>query len=218
LKLRLGIKPARCRRPDRNRKPKGRAEFPHAEKIRAQKCRIPIGRFVVSSKPTQTGNTKMTAATASSVKDRELVLTRLIDAPRAAVWRCWTEPELMKQWFAPAPWTTPRAEVDVRPGGKSFVVMADEDGNEYPNPGTYLEVVENEKLVFTDAYTGDWQPGDGKPFATFILTFEDEGGKTRYTARALHWTIEDKQQHEKMGFQEGFGQCADQLEKVAKGL
>jgi uncharacterized protein YndB with AHSA1/START domain len=190
-----------------------------APEKKARKCRIPSPRFVVWSKPTQTPKEDpMNTApeTATSTSDRELVLTRLIDAPRADVWRCWTEPELMKQWYSPAPWTTPRVEVDVRPGGKSFVVMADENGNEYPNPGTYLEVVEGRKLVFTDAYTGDWQPGDGKPFATFILTFEDEDGKTRYTARALHWTLEDKQQHEKMGFHDGWGQCADQLEALVK--
>ncbi|MGE0666544.1 MAG: SRPBCC family protein [Sphingomonadales bacterium] len=149
-----------------------------------------------------------------TTNDRELVLTRLIDAPRAKLFRCWTEPELMKQWFVPAPWTLARAEVDLRPGGSSLVVMRDPDGNEYPNPGIYLEVVENEKLVFTDAYVSAWQPSD-KPFMTAIVTFEDEGGKTRYTARALHWTAEDRKAHEDMGFHEGWGQCADQLAELA---
>ena len=156
--------------------------------------------------------------TVTPANDRELVLTRLIDAPRSAVWRCWTEPGLMKQWFAPAPWTTPRVDIDVRPGGSSLVVMADPDGNEYPNPGVYLEVVEEEKLVFTDAYTGDWEPVEGTPFMTVVLTFEDEDGKTRYTARARHWTKEKRDEHEKMGFHEGWGICADQLEKLAKTL
>jgi Uncharacterized conserved protein len=156
--------------------------------------------------------------TATPANDRELVLTRLIDAPRSAVWRCWTEPGLMKQWFAPAPWTTPRVDIDVRPGGSSLVVMADPDGNEYPNPGVYLEVVEEEKLVFTDAYTGDWEPVEGTPFMTVVLTFEDEDGKTRYTARARHWTKEKRDEHEKMGFHEGWGICADQLEKLARTL
>lgn len=153
----------------------------------------------------------------TKTSDRELVLSRLIDAPREKVYRAWTEADILKQWFAPKPWTTPRAELDVRPGGTSFVVMRDPDGNEYPNQGVYLEVVPNERLVFTDAYVSAWQPSE-KPFFTAVLTFTDEGGKTRYVARALHWTAEDKEAHEKMGFHEGWGQCADQLEAVARTL
>jgi uncharacterized protein YndB with AHSA1/START domain len=141
---------------------------------------------------------------------RELVLTRLIDAPREKLYRAWTDPGLLTQWFAPKPWTTPRAELDVRPGGSNLVVMADPEGNEFPNRGVYLEVVQNERLVVTDAYTRAWEPSE-KPFMTLILTFEEEGGKTRYTARVRHWTEADRETHEKMGFDEGWGQCADQL-------
>jgi uncharacterized protein YndB with AHSA1/START domain len=154
------------------------------------------------------------SAETKTVADRELVLTRLIDAPREALYRCWTEPELLKQWFAPLPWTTPDAQMDVRPGGSSLIVMRGPDGTEMPNPGVYLEVVPNEKLVFTDAYTSAWEPSE-RPFMTVILTFEDEGGKTRYTARARHWTVENREIHEKMGFQTGWGICADQLAALA---
>jgi uncharacterized protein YndB with AHSA1/START domain len=157
----------------------------------------------------------MTDQTAAG--ERELVLTRLIDAPRDKVFQAWTDPVVLKQWFAPRPWSTPEAELNVRAGGSSFVVMRDPDGNDHPYHGVYLEVIPNRKLVFTDAYTTAWQPS-GKPFMTVILTFEDEGGKTRYTARARHWTVEDRENHEKMGFHEGWGQCAAQLEEVAKRL
>lgn len=149
-------------------------------------------------------------AKAAPVPERELVLTRIIDAPREKLFKAWTDPELVKQWFAPLPWTTSAAELDVRPGGTAMVVMRGPDGNEYPNPGVYLEVVENERLVFTDAFTKAWEPSE-KPFMTAIVTFEDIGGKTRYTARARHWTVADREAHEKMGFHEGWGQCADQL-------
>jgi uncharacterized protein YndB with AHSA1/START domain len=149
--------------------------------------------------------------------DRELVLTRLIDAPREKLYRAWTEPELLKQWFAPLPYTTPRAELDVRPGGASLVVMRAPDGSEFPNPGVFLEVVENERLVLTDAYTSAWEPSE-KPFMTVIITFEDEGRKTRYTARVVHWTVADRDEHEKMGFHEGWGQCADQLAALVAKL
>ena len=145
--------------------------------------------------------------------DRELVLTRLINAPREKVYRAWTDPELLKQWFAPKPYTTPVVEIDVRPGGSAYFVMRGPDGKDLPNRGVYLEVVPNEKLVSTDAYVKAWEPSE-KPFMTLILTFEDEGGKTRYTARVRHWTVADREAHEKMGFHEGWGLCTDQLEAL----
>jgi uncharacterized protein YndB with AHSA1/START domain len=156
--------------------------------------------------------------TATPKTDRELVLTRLIDVPRDKLWRCWTEPRLMLKWFTPAPWKTTHAETDVRPGGSSYIVMQGPDGTEMPNRGVYLEVIENEKLVFTDAYTGAWEPSE-KPFFTCILTFEDAGnGQTRYTARALHWTAENREAHEKMGFHEGWGIATDQMIALARTL
>jgi uncharacterized protein YndB with AHSA1/START domain len=151
---------------------------------------------------------------ASFPADRELVLTRLIDAPREKLYRAWTDPELLKQWFAPKPYTTPVARLDVRSGGSAFIVMRGPDGQDLPNHGVYLEVVPNERLVSTDAFTEAWQPST-KPFMTLILTFEDEGGKTRYTARVRHWTVEDREAHEKMGFHEGWGICTDQLAALA---
>jgi uncharacterized protein YndB with AHSA1/START domain len=160
----------------------------------------------------------MTAAPeSSSTTAHDLVLTRLIDAPREKVFRAWTEPELLKQWFAPLPWTTPHAEMDLRPGGASLIVMRSPEGNEMPNRGVYLEVVKNQRLVFTDAYTQAWEPSD-KPFMTVILTFEDHGGKTKYTALVRHWTAADKETHEKMGFHQGWGLCTDQLAALAAKL
>ena len=142
--------------------------------------------------------------------NKELSLTRLIKAPREKVYAAWTQPELMKQWFAPLPFTTPIVELDLRVGGANKIVMQDVDGNQYPNHGVYLELVPNEKIVCTDAYTSAWVPSE-KPFMTMILTFEDEGGDTRYTARVVHWSEADREAHEQMGFHEGWGKCADQL-------
>jgi uncharacterized protein YndB with AHSA1/START domain len=147
--------------------------------------------------------------------DLELVLTRDVDAPVEKLFRAWTDPELLKQWFAPKPFTITKIDSDVRPGGKSLVVMQSPDGEEYPNAGLYLEVVPNQKIVFTDAFTEGWVPA--KPFMVATVTFEDlGGGKTRYTAKARHWTLEDKQTHEQMGFHEGWGQCLDQLVDLTK--
>jgi uncharacterized protein YndB with AHSA1/START domain len=153
----------------------------------------------------------------TAAADHDLILTRLIDVPRDKLYRCWTEPQLITQWFTPPPWITVSAEVDLRPGGASVVVMRGPDGTEVPNRGVYLEVVPNEKLVFTDAYTEAWVPS-AKPFMTGILTFEDVGGKTLYTARVRHWTAEDREAHEKMGFHEGWGIATDQMAALAATL
>lgn len=163
--------------------------------------------------------TTMTAERlADAADDRELVLTREIDVPAEKLFRCWTETELIKQWFVPRPWTIASAEVDVRPGGKSLIVMRSPEGVEMPNPGVYLEVIPGQKLVFTDAYTEGWVPSE-KPFFTGIITFEDlGGGRSRYTARARHWTAENAKAHAEMGFLEGWGVCADQMAELARTL
>ncbi|MFT3723220.1 MAG: SRPBCC family protein [Hyphomonadaceae bacterium] len=149
----------------------------------------------------------------------DLKIELILDAPREKLYRGWTEPELMKQWFAPKPWTTPKVVTDVRPGGASTITMASPEGQEMPNPGQWLEVIPNRKLVFTDAFTGNWVPKDGVPFFVAEINFEDAGpGKTKYTAIARHWTAETKAQHEQMGFVPGWTQCARQLEELAKTL
>src|SRR5947208_7379344 len=113
----------------------------------------------------------------TSTEGRDLIVTRMIEAPPEKVFRAWTEPELLKQWFAPSPWTTPAVEADVRAGGSSLVVMRSPEGAEFPNRGVYLEVVKNRRLVFTDAYSEAWKPAE-KPFMTVILTFEEVDGGT----------------------------------------
>jgi uncharacterized protein YndB with AHSA1/START domain len=150
--------------------------------------------------------------------DRELVLSRFLHAPRERLFRCWTEPALLTQWFTPPPFQTIAAETDVRAGGVSLITMRGPDGTEYLNRGVYLEVVPNERLVFTDAFTRAWEPSE-KPFITVILTFEDAGnGQTHYTARVRHWSVADCEAHEKMGFYAGWGVATTQLEAVAQTL
>jgi uncharacterized protein YndB with AHSA1/START domain len=156
-------------------------------------------------------------AQTSRPSERELLLTRVIDAPREKLYRAWTDPEIITKFFAPKPWSTPRAELDVRPGGSNLIVMAGPDGTEFPNHGVYLDVVENRRLVVTDAYVRAWEPSE-KPFMTLTLTFDDEGGKTRYTARVTHWSKEDCDAHENMGFHEGWSQVTDQLEELVRTL
>jgi uncharacterized protein YndB with AHSA1/START domain len=151
------------------------------------------------------------------VSNRELKITRLINASPEKVYQAWTKPDLLKQWFAPLPYTTPVAETDVRLGGASLIVMRSPKGQDMPNRGVYLEVIPNRKNVFTDAYVQAWIPSE-KPFMTVEVTFEPEDGKTRYTARVLHFTQVDKEQHEPMGFYQGWGQCTDQLQKMVEEM
>lgn len=145
---------------------------------------------------------------------RELVITRDIPLPAERLYAGWTQPELLTQWFTPRPWTTVFARLDVRAGGENYVVMRSPEGQEFPNSGVYLEVVPHRKLVFTNAYTSAWEPSD-HPFMTAIITFDDlGGGRTRYTARVLHWTVADREKHEAMGFYPGWNQALDQLIEV----
>jgi len=159
----------------------------------------------------------MSCAFPPSDKLYELSITRLYDVAPDKMFRCWTEPELLKQCFTPPPWKTVHVETDLRAGGSSYIVMEGPDGTQVPNRGVYLEVIPGRKIVFTDAYTSAWVPS-GKPFFTGVVTFDDEGGKTRYTAKALHWTEEDHKAHEAMGFEQGWGMVADQMAALAKTL
>jgi len=150
--------------------------------------------------------------------ERELIITRDVPVPAAKLYRAWTEPELLKQWFTPKPWTTVAAKLDVRAGGTSAVTMRSPEGEEFPSSGVYLEIVPNQRIVFTDAYSKAWEPSE-KPFFTGIITFEDLGnGQTRYTATARHWTVEDRAKHEEMGFYPGWNQALDQLIELASKI
>ena len=148
----------------------------------------------------------------------EMSFTRLLDAPADKLFRCWTTPDLLKQWFAPHPWTVPSATVDLKPGGASNITMRSPEGQDMPCPGQYLEVIPNRKLVFTDAFVGGWMPKDGAPFMVATITFEPDGNKTHYTAAVRHWSEADRARHEQMGFHPGWNKCADQLEALAKTI
>lgn len=140
----------------------------------------------------------------------DLVLTRIVDVPRELIWKAWTTPEYMKEWFVPKPWTTKEVEIDLRPGGIFRTVMSSPEGEEFPNTGCFLEVVENEKLVWTDALLPNYRPS-AEPFFTAHLHFEDYEGGTRYTAIAMHGNEENRQKHADMGFHDGWGTVLTQL-------
>lgn len=151
----------------------------------------------------------------------ELRLERLLEAPCAAVWRCWTGPGLLEQWFAPPAWVTEVRTLEPRPGGASHIVMRGPDGEVSDGLAVFLEAVPQQRLVFTNAYEPGWVPSHRPavvPFMTTIIEFAEDGGKTRYVVRALHWTEAARQQHEQSRFHQGWRQSAGALEALARTL
>lgn len=147
-----------------------------------------------------------------------LTLKRLIDAPVENVWRCWTEPELLEQWFCPKPWYVTDACIELEPGGEFSLVMNGPDGERFEEMGVVLEVEPMRRLKTTDAFRPGWIPS-GRAFMVAEVLMEDAGdGRTRYTANAMHWDEEALREHERMGFHEGWGMAADQLEVLAGSL
>ncbi len=149
----------------------------------------------------------------------ELSISVDIQAPRAVVWRCWTEAELLKQWYCPKPWRVTHADLDVRPGGRSNTVFEGPNGERHDNQGVYLEIAPGERLVFTDAFTEGFRPRDGAPFMTgFVHLADRPGGGTTMHWGARHWNAEDKSRHEAMGFHEGWNAAARQLDELARQI
>lgn len=146
----------------------------------------------------------------------DLVLERNIGVPPEKVWKAWTTPKHLAQWFAPKPWTTAECEIDLRPGGQLKFVMRSPEGDLYPNIGCYLEIVENKRLVWTDALLPGYRPSEN-PFFTGIVLIEPDGkGGTNYKAMAIHRDEDARKKHEAMGFHEGWGQVLEQMVEFIK--
>ena len=155
--------------------------------------------------------------------ETDIEIVRHLAAPPAVVWRCWSEPDLFRQWYAPKPWTIPEAVLDLRPGGRFYMIWAGTEGQSFANEGAFLAAVPQQKLVFTDLMTQGFVPvpavsPDFGPAYTAVLTFEPEGTGTLYRAVARHSTADDAKANREMGFQEGWTVTADQLDALATGL
>jgi len=157
----------------------------------------------------------------------DLVFERIVDVPREHVWQAWTKPEILKKWFTPVPWQTIDCEIDLRPGGIFRTVMRGPEGQEIPNLGTYLEIVPNERLVWTNALTAGFRPPSqsmvelascGGFVFTAAISLVPHAGGTKYSALVMHGEEAARKKHEDMGFQEGWGVACDQLVAVAKKL
>lgn len=158
----------------------------------------------------------------------DLSFTRVVDVPKALVWRAWTEPELLKPWFCPLPWKTIDCEIDLQPGGIFRTTMQSPEGKEFPGTGCYLEARPNERLVWTNALLPGFRPSllsatcgaeDAAFMFTAIVELADHAGGTRYTATVVHADAAGCRKHADMGFESGWGVALDQLvAMVKKGL
>jgi uncharacterized protein YndB with AHSA1/START domain len=156
----------------------------------------------------------------------DLTFERIVDVPRELVWQAWTTPEKLLPWFCPLPWKTVECEIDLRVGGKFYTVMQSPEGQSFPNTGCYLELVENEKLTWTNALEPGFRPvtppkpSPGHECAEFLMTasimLEPHAKGTKYTALVQHANAEARKAHAKMGFEEGWGTCLDQLVAIIK--
>ncbi len=157
-------------------------------------------------------------ATQAPEAPHTLTLEREIAAPRFAVWRCWTQPELLRQWFCPKPWSVPTADFDLRAGGRMNTVMEGPNGERVENHGIWLEVEPTHRLVFTDAFTEGYVPAP-EPFITAVVTLDDtQDGHTRMTWSARHASAEATAKHREMGWEHGWNAAVDQLDALATTL
>jgi uncharacterized protein YndB with AHSA1/START domain len=139
--------------------------------------------------------------------DREVVMTRVVEAPRRLVWEAWTSPEHLPHWLlGPEGWTMPVCEVDLRPGGAWRFAWRHTDGREMEMRGVYREVAPPERLVSTESWGGDWP----ETLNTLILTEED--GKTTITQRVLYASKEVRDAALQTGMKEGVSSSFDRLD------
>ena len=149
--------------------------------------------------------------TASLHPELDLTVSRIIHAPRAAVWAAWADPASFEQWWIPAPTVCRVREMALYAGG-SFRTEMSEDGEQFtPHiTGCFLAVDELERIVFTDALVAGWRPAEAA-FVTAVITMADHPDGTEYTATAMHRNVTDRNTHEELGFHDGWGTVTRQL-------
>lgn len=148
----------------------------------------------------------------------DLTLQRVIRAAPSAVWRAWTDPARLAQWWIPAPTIARVESLDVRPGG-GFVTRMSEDGEEFvPHiDSVFLVVEEGRRLVFTNAVTSAWRPASPEPVAmTAEIIFDEHPQGTDYRVIVRHGDPATRAQHEELGFFDGWGTVTTALAELVE--
>jgi uncharacterized protein YndB with AHSA1/START domain len=149
------------------------------------------------------------AARSENLADREIVITRVFDAPRELIWNAWTDPKQVVQWWGPRGFTTTIHEMDVRPGGVWKQTMHGPDGTDYPNQSVFVEVVKPERIVYSMM---GGRKGDPAHKFEATWSFEAIGDKTRLTLRMLFPSAEIREEIAKAyGVIEAGNQTLDRL-------
>lgn len=150
----------------------------------------------------------------SSAADRDIVITRLFDAPRELVWQAWTDAQHVERWFGPRGFTTRVEELDLRVGGESRYVMVGPDGKEYPGKGVFREIVPMHRIVTTDEFGDPPEDLDLPQGIVLTVVFDEVApNQTKITMTIAHPTPQDKAKHEAMGVVGGWRssfECMDE--------
>jgi uncharacterized protein YndB with AHSA1/START domain len=183
--------------------------------------------MAAGSKPSTTAAHRVAAASG----DRDVVIRRILDAPRELVWRAWTEAKHFGQWWGPKVFTNPICAIDLRVGGAYRVVMRSPDGVDYPITGVFREITAPERLVMTmdcsehppawhDMLKPDRSPGESNPAGIMqeTVTFEARGTQTLLTIRIRMVSTEIRDSMVKMGMNEGWSQSLERLAALVAGL
>jgi uncharacterized protein YndB with AHSA1/START domain len=152
----------------------------------------------------------MTDRNNPSTAPKELVITRLFDAPRALVFKAWTDPKHVAQWWGPKGYTNPVCELDVRPGGAIYIEMTGPDGIAIPNRGIFQEIVEPERIVFTTTAFED-EAGNARLEVLNTITLTEVNGKTRLTMHAVVLTATPEVAVSLAGMEQGWNESLDRL-------
>ena len=148
----------------------------------------------------------------STPSDREIVISRVFNAPRQLVWEAWTKPEYVARWFGAAGWTVPVCEIDLRPGGGWHFVWRRSNGSEMEMRGVYREIKPPERLVFTESWGADW------PETLNTLVLSEKDGKTTITSTMLYPSKEARDAALKTGMKDGASESFDRLAEYLRRM
>ncbi|MDB5309465.1 MAG: hypothetical protein JWO38_3667 [Gemmataceae bacterium] len=161
------------------------------------------------------GEKTSSALTVTLPSDREIVLTRIFEAPRGLVFEAMTRPEHLARWWGPRGSKLTVCEIDLRPGGAWRYVLRGPDGIDYPFKGVYREIVRPERIVTTECFDN---PSIGSPEWLATMVLEEHDGRTKMMTTCLHPSVEARDGHLKSGMEGGAGETLDRLEELLRTM